>query len=108
MESNEKEYSLDTIRLNFLIIFSTMAFIHFAYIMILATAGQYMSTEQRPVFSWSDPPVAMPEGFINERVNMSDWEGFDKVGGVFGGSCWSETANLLTIAECGEFLKNKE
>lgn len=75
---------------------------------IAQTIGQYMSTGQRPVFSWSDPPVAMPEGFINERVNMSDWEGFDKVGGVFGGSCWSETANLLTIAECGEFLKNKE
>ena len=41
----------------------------------------------------------MPQGFINERVNLSDWEDEQRIGGVFHGSCWSETSNLLTLAE---------
>jgi len=41
----------------------------------------------------------LPCGFINERVNMSDWEGDSCIGGVFNGSCWSETSNLLALAE---------
>ena len=48
----------------------------------------------------------MPQGFINERVNMSDWEGNEHIGGVFHGSCWSETSNLLTLAEVIPLLKN--
>ena len=41
----------------------------------------------------------LPPGFICERVNMSDWEDYPCVGGVFNGSCWCETSNLLVLAE---------
>lgn len=39
----------------------------------------------------------LPSGWINERVNTSDWD--DNIGGVFHGSTWSEVALLLTVAE---------
>ena len=67
---------------------------------ISLTISQYMSLHEKPIHSW-DLPVgrALPQGFINERVNMSDWEGGSRVGAVFYGSCWSETSNLLTLAE---------
>lgn len=71
---------------------------------ITLTIGQYLSTEERPIYDWEMEPQPMPQGFINERVNMSDWEEPDKVGGVFGGSCWSETSNLLALAEVIPFL----
>lgn len=79
---------------------------------IALTIGQYMSTDQDPVFDWSTPAdvrdsdnaelleaYRLPQGFINERVNMSDWEWDRSIGGVFNGSCWSETSNLLALAE---------
>ncbi len=80
---------------------------------ISLTMGQYMSTNERPIFSWDriDESIdgkdtgkrpdkfRLPQGFINERVNMSDWEGYHRVGEVFYGSCWSEVSNLLTLAE---------
>lgn len=66
---------------------------------IALTIGQYLSTEERPIYDWEIESQPMPQGFMNERVNMSDWEGTDKVGGVFNGSCWSETSNLLALAE---------
>ncbi|MDA3961705.1 MAG: hypothetical protein PF961_13020, partial [Planctomycetota bacterium] len=68
---------------------------------------QYMSRNDRPIIDrrpgqrW---PV-MPEGWINERVNTSDWEVRGEpdeeigVGEIFGGSCWAEGAMLLTTAE---------
>ena len=71
---------------------------------ITLTIGQYLSTEERPIYDWEMEPQPMPQGFMNERVNMSDWEGVDKVGGVFNGSCWSETSNLLALAEVIPFL----
>lgn len=74
--------------------------------------GQYISMDEDPIYDWDIDPVLrdsgdrekmeqyrMPQGFINERVNMSDWEGDEHIGGVFHGSCWSETSNLLTLAE---------
>lgn len=83
---------------------------------ISTTISQYMSTNERPIYSWDVPkdaaalgqldikvaPEKLPQGFICERVNMSDWESHRCVGGVFNGSCWSEVSNLLTLAE-GEF-----
>lgn len=68
---------------------------------------QCVSTEEKPVYSWDVPPKKLPAGFICERVNMSDWEGPAAVGGVFWGSCWSETSLLLTFTElmtCEEML----
>ncbi len=58
-------------------------------------------TDRRPGQRW---PIMDP-GWINERVNMSDWEVRGDpdneigVGEIFGGSTWSEAAMLLTFAE---------
>lgn len=40
---------------------------------------------------------ALPPGWINERVNTSDWD--ENIGGVFHGSTWCEVAMLLTALE---------
>ncbi len=75
--------------------------------------GQYISTDERPIYDWdaknSEDILAhrLPAGFMNERVNMSDWEGEDCVGGVFNGSCWPETSNLLTLAEVIPLLQKE-
>ncbi len=58
---------------------------------------QYISRKDRPIQA-SDGRT-MPSGYINERVNMCDWEGKHKVGGIFHGSCWSETSAMLDILE---------
>ncbi len=85
---------------------------------IALTISQYMSTDERPVYSWDVPKDAsllnddtiraprekLPQGFICERVNMSDWESERCVGGVFNGSCWCETSNLLMLAEVAPYL----
>lgn len=63
---------------------------------------QSVSTKERPIFSRPKkniPSQALPEGYINERVNMSDWEGSLKVGTVFYGSCWCETSLILSFTE---------
>jgi len=64
---------------------------------------QCVSTEERPIYDWDhkygDEAGRLPEGYICERVNTSDWE-YDKcVGGVFNVSCWCETSLLLTFLE---------
>ena len=61
---------------------------------------QYISRPDRPVpvlheGQWRD----LPSGWMNERVNMSDWEGKENIGAVFYGSCWCEVAAMLTCAE---------
>ncbi|MDR1102787.1 MAG: hypothetical protein LBL42_03420 [Tannerella sp.] len=54
---------------------------------------QYISRAGRPIGN-------MPPGGICERVNLSDWEGKDNVGGNIFGSCtWSETTVLLTVTQ---------
>lgn len=65
---------------------------------------QCVSTEEKPIFarlSWSGEPTCkkMPAGFINERVNMSDWERKENIGEVFCGSCWCETSLILSFTE---------
>ena len=83
---------------------------------ISLTLGQYISTNERPIYSWDrleescggkgtgdrSERFRLPQGFINERVNMSDWEGYKRIGEVFHGSCWSEVSNLLTLVELME------
>ncbi len=66
---------------------------------------QCVSTEERPIFSWGNNPKALQPGWICERVNTSDWEGKECVGGVFCFSCWCETSLLLTYSE---LIKNEE
>jgi hypothetical protein len=53
---------------------------------------QYLSREDRPVGD-------LPPGWINERVNMSDWEGKGQVGGIFRGNTWAQVSAMLTVAE---------
>ena len=60
---------------------------------------QCVSTEKRPLFSWDREPRRMPVGWINERINTSDWEGALRIGEVFYGSCWCETSLLLSFSE---------
>lgn len=60
---------------------------------------QCVSTEERPICSWDQPPKKLLPGCICERVNTSDWEGPEYIGGVFDVSCWCETSVLLTFME---------
>ncbi len=53
---------------------------------------QYISRTDRPIAS-------QHPGWVNERVNMSDWEGKDKVGEIFKGNTWAEVSAMLTVAE---------
>jgi hypothetical protein len=41
----------------------------------------------------------MKEGWICERVNFSDWEGPENIGGNMFGSCWPEVSLALTSLE---------
>lgn len=51
---------------------------------------QYLSREDRPV-------GGMPPGWMNERVEMSDW--LEPVGEIFFASCWCEVSSMLTYVE---------
>ncbi|MCH8511049.1 MAG: hypothetical protein LAT83_05295 [Kiritimatiellae bacterium] len=55
---------------------------------------QTISRADRPIHDKGGN--VLPPGWINERVNTSDWD--DNLGGVFKGSCWCEVAMLLTAA----------
>jgi hypothetical protein len=56
---------------------------------------QTVSRHDRPIHDQSGQ--AMPSGWINERVNTSDWD--NNVGGIFFGPCWCEVSVLLSYAE---------
>lgn len=60
---------------------------------------QCVSTEERPIFSWHKEPIRLLPGCICERVNTSDWEDRERVGGVFALSGWCETSILLSFSE---------
>ncbi len=66
---------------------------------IVSFLPQCVSTEERPIYSWDQPPKKLLPGCICERVNTSDWEGPEYIGGVFDVSCWCETSVLLTFME---------
>ncbi len=54
---------------------------------------QYLSRDDRKI-------NGMSSGTMNERIQMSDWEGWCPVGETFGRSCpWTEAALMLTYAE---------
>jgi hypothetical protein len=54
---------------------------------------QYLSREDRPLNDRMKP------GWMCERVNLSDWEGAEGVGGKLFGSCWPEVSMMLTAIE---------
>ena len=67
---------------------------------------QYLSRDDRPIdglrrFPGGGPEetelVPMPAGWMNERVEMSDW--WEPVGEIFYGSCWCEVSAMMTYVE---------
>jgi len=66
---------------------------------------QYASREDRPIYSWDMPPQRLTDGAMCERVNMSDWEGPNCIGGVFNGSCWCEASSMLGLADMGNVVE---
>lgn len=58
---------------------------------------QFVSLPERPVLTLDK--TYLPTGYINERVQTSDWEGKETVGGFLNGSNWPEVSMLLTYAE---------
>ena len=59
---------------------------------IARSIPQYISRKDRPI-------SPLLSGWINERVNMSDWEGEEMVGEVHDQSCWPEVSCMLTWLE---------
>lgn len=57
----------------------------------------FVSRTDRPIVSFDG--ITQSSGWINERCNMSDWEGKSRIGEVFSGSCWPETSMALTYTE---------
>lgn len=53
---------------------------------------QYLPTPQRPLGD-------APDGFMCERVNLTDWEGKERIGETHRMSTWAETSLMLTAAE---------
>lgn len=58
---------------------------------------QFVSTEERPVLTLGGR--YLPAGYVNERVQTSDWEGRDAIGGFLYGSNWPEVSVMLTYVE---------
>ena len=58
---------------------------------------QFVSLKERPILTLEN--LYLPEGFVNERVQTSDWEGKETVGGFLYGSNWPEVTMLLTYVE---------
>ncbi len=63
---------------------------------------QYLSTLWRPIYSHDNQKL--PSGYMCERVNTSDWEGADRIGAVYRGSCWCEISAMLTYDELPGFV----
>ncbi len=77
---------------------------HNAYIEMLQNIAhnitQYISRPDKPINN-------LPSGWMNERVNTSDWE--NAVGEIFYGSCWPEVSCMLTCAEIpGVYINTAE
>lgn len=64
---------------------------------------QCVSTPEKPLYDWNhkhgDEEGRLLDGYICERVNTSDWEMEQCIGGVFNVSCWCETSLILSFVE---------
>lgn len=58
---------------------------------------QYVSLAEDPEFTLEKK--YLPPGYMNERVQTSDWEGKETVGEFLYGSNWPEVSMLLTFVE---------
>ncbi len=61
---------------------------------------QYISRKDRPI-NYVNPETGetkpLPSGWMNERVNTSDW--LEPIGEIFYASCWPEVTTMLTAIE---------
>lgn len=78
------------------------------WLQLVASIARFLpwcvSREDRPIYAFDGRQL--PPGWINERVNTSDWD--HNVGGVFYGSTWSEVALLLTFVELPSIYLNRD
>ncbi|WP_312100385.1 hypothetical protein [Lachnoclostridium sp.] len=58
---------------------------------------QYVSVKNRAVLTLEK--LFLPYGYVNERVQTSDWEGKETIGEFLYGSNWPEVTMMLTFAE---------
>lgn len=58
---------------------------------------QFVSLEERPILTLDK--MYLSPGFMNERVQTSDWEGKETIGEFLNGSNWPEVSMLLTFIE---------
>lgn len=76
------------------------------YLQIIShSISQFVSLKERPVYTLASR--FLPEGYVNERVQMSDWEGRETVGEFLYGSNWPEVTMLLTYVEVPGIYLNK-
>lgn len=73
---------------------------------------QCMSTVERPIYARMGEPEGvsrpLPEGWICERVNTSDWERcYNGVGNVFYSNCWCSNSLLKSFAELMDYPEFK-
>lgn len=67
---------------------------------------QFVSLEERPVYTLAGK--YLPAGYMNERVQTSDWEGKTTIGEFLCGSNWPEVCVLLTYVEVpGVYVNQK-
>lgn len=67
---------------------------------------QFVSVRENPVATLYGR--CLPEGYMNERVQTSDWEGEETVGEFLYGSNWPEVSMLLTYVEVPGIYVNPE
>lgn len=73
---------------------------------------QCVSTQQRPIYAYmgytGHKNEPLKPGWINERVNMSDWERkWNGQGNVFYCNCWPSNAFLATYADLMNYAEFK-
>ncbi|GIO29616.1 MULTISPECIES: hypothetical protein [Paenibacillus] len=71
-------------------------YLHHLYA-IAHSLPQYVSLAENPEFTLEKK--YLPSGYMNERVQTSDWEGKETVGEFLYGSNWPEVSMLLTFVE---------
>ena len=59
---------------------------------------QCVARPDRPIYA-KEGGADLPSGWVNERVNTSDFAGFGQVGEIFLGACWSGTSLLMSWAD---------
>ena len=62
---------------------------------------QYLSFKGHEIPGYKD-------GWISERINMTDWQSSIPIGGLMVASNWNETAMLLTVVELPGIYVNKD